>query len=86
MIFNDIQPFIKNDGNPHWPGQIYKPKRHKARLYAEDPTCALCNKKIDMLENATLDHIVPRAHGGHTTRDNIQLAHLQCNYDKGHEL
>lgn len=86
-IFNDLKPSHFNKlGHPHYPGQIYRPKKYKAKLYAEDNTCGICNKPIKRLEGATLDHIVPRVHGGHTTKDNIQLAHKMCNFKKGHEI
>ena len=85
-VFNDIIPTIKPDGTPHYPGQIYRPKKHKQKLWSKSNKCGICHKSIESIELATLDHIIPRAHGGHTTKDNIQLAHKQCNYDKGHEL
>ena len=43
-------------------------------------------KPIATLEEATLDHIIPRYHGGHTTKDNVQLAHKACNEKKGNSL
>jgi len=30
----------------------------------------------------TIDHIVPLAQGGDDTRDNVQLAHFECNWRK----
>lgn len=86
-IFNDLQPtHIKPDGSPHFRGQIYRPRQHKIKLYKINPVCQLCRGVIQRIEDATLDHIIPRAHGGHTTFDNIQLAHRKCNLDKGHDL
>lgn len=32
---------------------------------------------------ATLDHIIPRSHGGSDEEDNLQLAHRWCNSVKG---
>lgn len=45
--------------------------------------CAICGKKIEKDEDATLDHIIPRSMGGATTMDNLQLAHKSCNLEKG---
>jgi 5-methylcytosine-specific restriction endonuclease McrA len=36
--------------------------------------------------SATLDHVIPRAHGGSDHRDNLQLAHLECNQVKADAL
>lgn len=44
--------------------------------------CALCGEYVE-LEDASRDHIHPRAAGGGNGRDNIQLAHKQCNNLKG---
>lgn len=80
-------PFRYNkDGTKHYFGQIYKPKKHKERLFNTNPICQICLKTINDIEQATLDHIIPRAHGGHTTYNNIQLAHMKCNQKKGAQL
>lgn len=50
--------------------------------------CKLCDKPIDMTlrypekMRASVDHIVPRAHGGTNDPDNLQLTHLWCNQIK----
>lgn len=44
--------------------------------------CALCGEYVE-LEDASRDHIVPRAAGGGNHRANIQLAHKACNNLKG---
>lgn len=45
--------------------------------------CALCGKPIESESELTVDHIIPRAFGGATTYDNLQLAHRKCNLEKG---
>jgi 5-methylcytosine-specific restriction endonuclease McrA len=30
----------------------------------------------------TIDHVIPRAHGGDDVRANVQLAHYKCNCTK----
>lgn len=44
--------------------------------------CALCGTYVE-LEDASRDHIVPRAAGGGNGRNNIQLTHKTCNNLKG---
>ena len=44
--------------------------------------CAICGKWVKASE-ASLDHKIPLARGGHHTRDNVQLTHLRCNLSKG---
>lgn len=58
--------------------------------------CGICRKRIDPSVpawkpgsweqnplTATIDHILPLAKGGTHTRDNVQIAHLECNVAKG---
>jgi hypothetical protein len=58
-------------------------------LAARDGTdCQLCSDPVDMALahphplSASVDHIVPRAHGGSDDLDNLQLSHLTCNQKK----
>ena len=44
--------------------------------------CQYCGKKIS-IEEATLDHVIPRTDGGKTTWDNVVLACSRCNTKKG---
>jgi len=47
--------------------------------------CALCGEYVE-LEDASRDHIIPRAAGGGNGPDNIQLTHKQCNNMKGDQV
>lgn len=40
--------------------------------------CALCGEAMELGE-ATIDHIVPVAHGGRNRRANLRVAHKHCN-------
>jgi endogenous inhibitor of DNA gyrase (YacG/DUF329 family) len=50
--------------------------------------CGICGEQIDMtlrapdLWRASVDHVVPYAHGGSHDIENLQLAHLWCNQVK----
>lgn len=54
--------------------------------------CGLCGHRINRERayphprSATLDHIVPLAHGGTHTRVNVQLACWSCNHKKGAKM
>lgn len=54
--------------------------------------CSLCCEPIDMAlrhpekMRASVDHILPRAHGGTNDPENLQLTHLWCNQVKSDRL
>jgi RNA-directed DNA polymerase len=45
--------------------------------------CPLCNEPIISLDEANLDHILPKSRGGSNDRENLQLVHRKCNTRKG---
>jgi 5-methylcytosine-specific restriction endonuclease McrA len=68
--------------------------RTREALYERDQwTCQLCNqpvpKDLEYSHNEyqplypSLDHIVPRSHGGTDDPTNLQLAHVECNRARG---
>lgn len=50
--------------------------------------CGICSEEVDMtlrypdLFRASVDHVIPYAHGGKNELENFQLAHLWCNQVK----
>jgi HNH endonuclease len=57
-----------------------------AKIHADfNGICALCGGYVP-LEEASRDHIVPRASGGGNEKQNIQLTHKKCNNLKGHDV
>lgn len=59
------------------------------RVYERDRwRCGLCRGKVDKRlkyphpRSASLDHVLPIAHGGAHSMANVQLAHLDCNHAK----
>lgn len=54
--------------------------------------CIHCNRKLSLeldgapVTHATLEHIVPRTHGGTDELDNLAIACFGCNSGKGHRL
>lgn len=55
----------------------------KRSLWKHSHICGLCKQPIDSFEEATVDHIIPRARGGSNRFDNLQLACEPCNNQKG---
>lgn len=61
----------------HWRKE--KPKWSKKRLFARDNgCCAYCGKTAN-----TIDHVVPRSHGGQSTWKNTVASCFKCNSKKG---
>lgn len=59
---------------------------HRKYLFAKDPTCGICGHLIERLEDATIDHIHPRAKGGENAFYNKQIAHGYCNVRKSDKI
>src|SRR5688572_9168579 len=63
-------------------GARYEPFSDQEIFVRDHWVCKLCGYSIDRkakhphLKSATVDHIVPLAHGGHHARRNVQCAHL----------
>ena len=55
----------------------------RKNLFARDEhTCQYCGRN-EPVQKLSLDHVVPRAHGGATTWENIVCCCLRCNNRKG---
>jgi len=64
-----------------WSRQV---KYNRSNILLRDMyTCQLCGAKPPASQ-LTLDHVVPRVHGGKTNWTNIVAACKKCNHDKGH--
>lgn len=64
----------------------------KALGERDDWVCGICGYRIDPRLTRrhplmpSVDHITPRARGGKTIPENLQIAHLRCNLQKGTDL
>jgi rubredoxin len=54
----------------------------KVKLFEADPTCTICRQRIQIIDDAHVDHIVPFSKGGETTDGNAALTHRVCNLSK----
>lgn len=55
----------------------------RLNIYARDEdTCQYCARKLPRSE-LNLDHVVPRAHGGRTSWENVVCSCIECNLAKG---
>lgn len=45
--------------------------------------CAICTEPFKSMKDITFDHKQPVSKGGLDELDNLQLAHLDCNQEKG---
>lgn len=52
----------------------------KQELYENDATCALCGQRIQVIDDAAVDHVEQYAHGGRTVPENARLTHRYCNW------
>jgi len=58
-------------------------KFSRENVYARDHgRCQYCNARVSR-QDATYDHVVPRAQGGHTTWENVVICCFSCNQRKG---
>ena len=51
----------------------------KEKLFEANPTCAICNQRIEEIDDAAVDHIEQYWRGGKTIPENARLAHRHCN-------
>ena len=58
-----------------------KQKHKRALLQKSGAACQICGAPTPA-EGLTLDHILPKAHGGTNARRNLQLACRPCNEAK----
>jgi 5-methylcytosine-specific restriction endonuclease McrA len=56
------------------------------QLVATATRCAICGGPPTPDDPLVCDHIIPIAHGGPNTTDNLQPAHRSCNGRKGHTI
>lgn len=52
----------------------------KQELFDMNPICAICNQKIQHIDDAAIDHIEQYWRGGKTIPENARLTHRYCNF------
>jgi len=54
-------------------------RKLKEELYRADPTCAICEQRIEEIDDAAVDHIDQYWRGGKTIPEKARLTHRYCN-------
>lgn len=54
----------------------------KEESYGADPTCTICEQRIQAIDDAALDHIHQYWMGGKTIPENARLTHRYCNWSR----
>ena len=55
----------------------------KEKLFKENPTCKICENRVNSIDDSEVDHIKCYWKGGKTIPENAQLTHRYCNRKKG---
>lgn len=70
---------------PKTDGANKRRKARKRRRLARTRVCAICGKGMSAAE-VSLDHIVPRSHGGTNEAWNLRATHPRCNWERGNHM
>lgn len=68
--------------------RVYRDARRNELFERDGWICYLCAKPVDREAiyphslSAVLDHVIPRAKGGHSGNENLRTAHALCNNQK----
>jgi DNA-binding transcriptional MerR regulator len=54
----------------------------KAKLYANNPSCAICQQHISSIDDSAVDHVEQYWQGGKTIAENARLTHRYCNWSR----
>lgn len=54
----------------------------KEALFKGNPTCAICNQRIEEVDDSAVDHIEQYWTGGKTIPENARLTHRYCNWSR----
>lgn len=57
----------------------------KEELFETNPTCTICQQRIQHLDDAAIDHIEQYWQGGKTIPENARLSHRYCNWSRSRD-
>lgn len=57
-------------------------RKLKEEMFEKDPTCTICNQRIEDVDDAAIDHIEQYWTGGKTIPENGRLTHRYCNWSR----
>ena len=58
-------------------------RKLKQDMYEQNPVCAICGNRIELIDDASLDHEEHYWRGGKTIPENARLVHRYCNLARG---
>lgn len=61
-------------------------KAFKKILWSKQRRCRWCNLPFSSINDATIEHLIPRSRGGSNQLDNLSLSHEKCNQERGNSL
>jgi 5-methylcytosine-specific restriction endonuclease McrA len=56
---------------------------HKRILWNKSRRCHYCEAEFSSINEATIDHVIPKSHNGSNRLGNKVLSHMECNSAKG---
>lgn len=74
---------MKSGRMTRWQRKRERKQALKKLVWTRDGgSCAYCGESLEF-RNATLDHLIPKSQGGSRGPENVVLACLECNREKG---
>ena len=71
-----------SDMEPNDPQRTFSWKL-KQEMYGQNQICGICNNKIELIDDAAMDHERHYWRGGKTIPENARLVHRYCNLHRG---
>lgn len=70
------------DAEPNDPRRGFS-RELKQEMYRQSPVCAICGNRIELIDDAAMDHDKHYWRGGRTIPENARLVHRYCNLARG---
>lgn len=61
-------------------------RKIRLKLWLKKPECFVCKKTIREFSNCSIEHVIPKGHGGTDSIRNLAISHKDCNNRRGNIL